>query len=228
MSAKTLYRLLDVHKSYKVGDVVVDALRGLSLELAEGEFVALQGPSGSGKSTLLNILGLLETPTSGGIEFHGKRLESCGEGELTDIRQNYIGFIFQNFNLIPVLSALENVEYALYLEQRWSKRDIRERAMTWLISVGLEKFADHKPRELSGGQRQRVAIARALVKRPQLIIADEPTANLDTKTAAQILELIGELKTKSRTTVLVATHDKATADRAERIVKIRDGQLDPN
>jgi len=223
---KQLYRLTDVRKSWQIGEVTVEALRGLSIDLAEGEFVALQGPSGSGKSTLLNVLGLLEIPTSGGIEFHGRRLDGCSESELTNVRQEYIGFIFQNFNLIPVLSAQENVEYALYLEQKFSKREVVDRARAALAGVGLEKFATHKPRELSGGQRQRVAIARALVKRPKLILADEPTANLDSKTAEQILELVGELKTKAGTTVLVATHDKATADRAERIIRIRDGQLD--
>jgi putative ABC transport system ATP-binding protein len=145
---------------------------------------------------------------------------------LTRFRQEYIGFVFQNFNLIPVLSAVENVEYALYLEQRFTRNEVRERAKASLAAVGLERFASHKPAELSGGQRQRVAIARALVKRPKLILADEPTANLDSKTALQILELMRDLQKRMKTTILVATHDKVTADMAERTIRIRDGQLD--
>lgn len=220
------YKLTNIVKTYQVGSVAVEALRGLSVTIKAGEFVALQGPSGSGKSTLLNVLGLLETPTRGEIEYLGERLDGKNEGSLTSFRQDYLGFIFQNFNLIPVLSALENVEYSLYLEQRFKKAEIRDRAMKCMQAVGLEKFVAHRPSELSGGQRQRVAIARALVKNPKMILADEPTANLDTKTAAQIIDLIKDLQVRSGTTVLVATHDKATADAAQRIIRIRDGVLD--
>ncbi len=223
-----IYKLQDVTKTYMVGKVAVDALSGLSLSIREGEFAALQGPSGSGKSTLLNVVGLIEKPTRGRILFRGEDVTVAKEGVLTDLRQEYIGFIFQNFNLIPVLSALENVEYALYLEQRYTRAEVRERAMRAIQDVGLERFATHRPAELSGGQRQRVAIARALVKDPQIIIADEPTANLDSKTAAQILELMKNLKEKMNTTILVATHDKAIADMAERIIKIKDGRIDEN
>jgi len=223
-----IYQLQDVTKRYMIGKVAVDALSGLSLSIREGEFAALQGPSGSGKSTLLNVVGLIEKPTRGSILFRGADVTGAKEGVLTDLRQRYIGFIFQNFNLIPVLSALENVEYALYLEQRYSRGEVRERAMRAIQDVGLERFATHRPAELSGGQRQRVAIARALVKDPQIIIADEPTANLDSKTAAQILELMRNLKEKLNTTILVATHDKAIADMAERIIKIKDGRIDEN
>ncbi len=224
--ATAIYKLTNIVKSYQVGAVAVDALRGLSIVLQEGEFVALQGPSGSGKSTMLNVLGLLERPTSGAIEFFGHHLENSTETELTRFRQEYIGFVFQNFNLIPVLSAVENVEYALYLEQRFTRSEVRERARASLAAVGLERFSSHKPAELSGGQRQRVAIARALVKRPKLILADEPTANLDSKTALQILELMRDLQKRMKTTILVATHDKVTAEMAERTIRIRDGQLD--
>jgi len=223
-----IYQLQDVTKTYMVGKVPVDALSGLSLSIREGEFAALQGPSGSGKSTLLNVVGLIEKPTRGSILFRGADVTGAKEGVLTDLRQRYIGFIFQSFNLIPVLSALENVEYALYLEQRYSRGEVRERAMRAIQDVGLERFATHRPAELSGGQRQRVAIARALVKDPRIIIADEPTANLDSKTAAQILELVRNLKEKLNTTILVATHDKAIADMAERIIKIKDGRIDEN
>lgn len=223
-----IYQLKNVSKTYMVGNVAVDALNGLSLAIRKGEFVAMQGPSGSGKSTLLNVVGLIEKPTRGSILFRGEDVTQAKEGRLTDLRQECIGFIFQNFNLIPVLSALENVEYALYLEQRYTRAEVRDRALNAIRDVGLERFATHRPSELSGGQRQRVAIARALVKDPQIIIADEPTANLDSKTASQILELMRNLKEKLNTTILVATHDKAIADMAERIVKIKDGRIDEN
>jgi putative ABC transport system ATP-binding protein len=220
------YAMIDIVKSYQIGKVSVEALRGISIELKPGEFVALQGPSGSGKSTLLNVLGLIEKPSSGRVVFLGQDLSQADDKTLTNTRQDQIGFIFQNFNLVPVLSALENVEYALYLEQRYSKAVVRERAMQCLKEVGLERFVKHKPSELSGGQRQRVAIARALVKQPKLIIADEPTANLDSKTAEQILALIKDLKERMKTSVIVATHDQATAAMAQRIIRIKDGRLD--
>lgn len=220
------YIIQDITKSYQIGKVQVNALRGLSIALNAGEFAALQGPSGSGKSTLLNILGLIETPTSGQVVFDGIDLSQANDEQLTNTRRSHIGFIFQNFNLIPVLSALENVEYALYLEQKFTKAVVRERSRQCLVDVGLEKFMHHKPSELSGGQRQRVAIARALVKMPKLIIADEPTANLDSKTAEQILALIKHLKDHLKTAVIVATHDHTTAKMAERIIRIKDGSLD--
>lgn len=221
-----IYQLANVSKTYMVGKVPVDALNGLTLSIRKGEFAALQGPSGSGKSTLLNVVGLIEKPTVGTIRFRDQDVTNASEGLLTDLRQECIGFIFQSFNLIPVLSALENVEYALYLEQKFSRQEVHARAMKAIQSVGLERFAMHRPAELSGGQRQRVAIARALVKEPQIIIADEPTANLDSKTAAQILDLMKRLKDELHTTIFVATHDKAIADMAERIIKIKDGKID--
>lgn len=221
-----IYRLENVSKTYTVGSVPVEALSGMNLVIQQGEFAALQGPSGSGKSTLLNVVGLIERPTSGAVRFHGQDISNAADGHLTDLRQDYIGFIFQNFNLIPVLSALENVEYALYLEQKFSKKEVRERAWKAVEDVGLAKFAAHRPAELSGGQRQRVAIARALVKNPQIIIADEPTANLDSKTAGQILDLMKQLKQDLKTTILVATHDQTIAAMAERIIRIKDGRID--
>lgn len=221
-----IYKIDNVIKTYMVGRVAVEALCGLNLNIRKGEFAALQGPSGSGKSTLLNVVGLIEKPTSGTLTFRGMDVTKAHENLLTELRQQYIGFIFQNFNLIPVLSALENVEYALFLEQKFSRKEVRDRAREAVRSVGLERFSTHRPSELSGGQRQRVAIARALVKRPQIIIADEPTANLDSKTAGQILELMRGLKDEFQTTILVATHDKTIADMAERIIRIKDGRLD--
>lgn len=221
-----IYHLDNVTKTYMVGKVPVDALAGLTLTIRKGEFAALQGPSGSGKSTLLNVVGLIEKPTTGSVQFRGQDVTQANEGRLTDLRQECIGFIFQNFNLIPVLSALENVEYALYLEQRYTQAEVRERAKVAIKSVGLERFSAHRPAELSGGQRQRVAIARALVKDPQIIIADEPTANLDSKTASQILDLMKYLNSELHTTILVATHDQAIADMAGRIIKIKDGRID--
>ena len=221
-----IYHLDNVTKTYMVGKVPVDALAGLTLTIRKGEFAALQGPSGSGKSTLLNVVGLIEKPTTGSVQFRGQDVTQANEGRLTDLRQECIGFIFQNFNLIPVLSALENVEYTLYLEPRYTQAEVRERAKVAIKSVGLERFAAHRPAELSGGQRQRVAIARALVKDPQIIIADEPTANLDSKTASQILDLMKHLNSELHTTILVATHDQAIADMAGRIIKIKDGRID--
>ncbi|MEY4630970.1 MAG: hypothetical protein RIQ81_1090 [Pseudomonadota bacterium] len=221
-----IYVIDNVIKTYMVGRVPVEALCGLKLNIRKGEFAALQGPSGSGKSTLLNVVGLIEKPTSGTLTFRGMDVTRANEHLLTELRQQYIGFIFQNFNLIPVLSALENVEYALFLEQKFSRKEVHDRAREAVRSVGLERFSTHRPSELSGGQRQRVAIARALVKRPQIIIADEPTANLDSRTAAQILELMRGLKDEFQTTILVATHDKTIADMAERIIRIKDGRLD--
>jgi putative ABC transport system ATP-binding protein len=218
-----LYVLSGVRKRYLIGAVPVDALAGIDVEIRRGEFLAIQGPSGSGKSTLLNVLGLIELPTGGSVVFRGGETVGLAETELTAIRRRSVGFIFQNFNLQPVLSALENVEYALYVERRFSARVIRERAMETLVGVGLEKFIEHKPAELSGGQRQRVAIARALVKNPEVILADEPTANLDSKTAAQILELMGNLQNQRGTTVIVATHDQGIGAMAGRRIIIRDG-----
>lgn len=187
--------------------------------------MALQGPSGSGKSTLLNILGLLERPSAGDMTFNGCRTREANESKLTTLRRDHIGFIFQNFNLVPILTALENVEYALYLEQKMDKATVRATAMKCLDDMGLGKYAGHKPSELSGGQRQRVAIARAIVKKPQVVLADEPTANLDSKTAAQIIGLIRDLNRDYKTAVFVATHDNEIAGSADRIVRIKDGAI---
>ena len=220
------YQFEHVAKDFQLGSLTVPALKEVSFVLKPGEFAALQGPSGSGKSTILNILGLIDRPSRGKVLFDGVSVGELNEEELTDLRQKHIGFIFQNFNLVPVLTALENVEYALFLEQKWSRSKVRSLALGCLQQVGLELFAHHKPAQLSGGQRQRVAIARALVKEPKLIIADEPTANLDSQTALQILSLIKDLKQRLKTSIVVATHDPIVASMAERLLRVKDGVME--
>jgi putative ABC transport system ATP-binding protein len=222
----SLYKLAGITKEFVSGSVKFEALRGIDLNIAKGEVLALTGPSGSGKSTLLNVLGLIEQPTAGQIEFGGKTLTGVNESVLTNIRRQSVGFIFQSFNLIPVLSALENVEYALYLEEKLSRAAIRAQAMEILTKLGIDRYAHHKPAELSGGQRQRVAIARAIVKKPEVVVADEPTANLDSKTAAQIIEQIRSLNKIVGTTVIIATHDPDLAASANKVVSIKDGLID--
>jgi putative ABC transport system ATP-binding protein len=223
----TLYHLSEITKDFRVGEINLTALFQVDLTIEEGQFVALMGPSGSGKSTLLNILGLLEVPTKGSLCFFGKTLEHHSETELTKIRRSAIGFIFQNFNLLPVLTALENVEYPLNLMQGLSVNTISRKSKETLARVGLENFLHHRPAQLSGGQRQRVAIARALVKDPKVILADEPTANLDSQTAGQIIQLLKEIQSTLKTTVIVATHDSHVAKSAGCVVFLRDGALQP-
>jgi putative ABC transport system ATP-binding protein len=221
----TLYNLQGIKKVFQIGKVEVPALNGIDLSIRQGEFIALEGPSGSGKSTLLNTLGLLEVPSSGSLQYLGQTVAAEDEEFRTRLRRDTIGFIFQNFNLVPVLSAQENVEYSLCLNKDLSASTITERAKRMLEAVGLEKFSHHKPSELSGGQRQRVAIARALVKAPRVILADEPTANLDSITAEQIVQLILKLKKELGTTIIMATHDRELAGRTERAIRIKDGLI---
>jgi putative ABC transport system ATP-binding protein len=224
-AANSVYQLTNIKKVFRIGEVEVPALRGVNLVIQPGEFIAMQGPSGSGKSTLLNTLGLLEVPSSGELRYLGNVVDPRNETARTTLRRESIGFIFQNFNLVPVLSALENVEYSLCLDRQLKPTEIKERSIEMLKSVGLEKFMHHKPAELSGGQRQRVAIARALVKSPKVILADEPTANLDSVTAEQIIELILNLKKSMGTTIIMATHDQQLAKMTERTVRILDGVI---
>lgn len=221
-----LFSLTGITKEFVSGAVKFQALRGIDLTIEKGEVIALTGPSGSGKSTLLNVIGLIEQPTAGTLSFAGKALSAFDEAALTAIRRRSVGFIFQSFNLIPVLSALENVEYALYLEEKFTRAEIRAEAMEVLAKLGIDRYAHHKPAELSGGQRQRVAIARAIVKKPEVVVADEPTANLDSKTAAQIIDQIRSLNKLSGTTVIIATHDVNLASTAGKIVSIKDGLVD--
>jgi putative ABC transport system ATP-binding protein len=211
-------------KVYKMGDVEVHALRGLSLQIFKGEVVAIVGPSGSGKSTLMNILGCLDHPTAGSYKLDGEEVAHLRDDQLADIRNRKVGFIFQSFNLLPRATALSNVELPLRYAGMTSGR--RERARQSLVSVGLEDRLNHRPYELSGGQQQRVAIARALVNSPAIVMADEPTGNLDSKVGQEIVDLLLRLNRESGTTLLIVTHDPKIAAQAQRIVRISDGMVD--
>jgi putative ABC transport system ATP-binding protein len=210
-----------IRKVYDTGKVQVEALRGIDLDVREGEMVAIVGPSGSGKSTLMNLVGCLDTPTSGSYDLQGQRVAGMRREQLAAVRNREVGFVFQNFNLLPQISAYENVEMPL-LFGKMSKRKRRERVHEVMERVGLADRMEHKPTELSGGQMQRVAIARALAMEPTILLADEPTGNLDTSAGGDIMSLFEELHTQGRT-ILVITHDPALARRAPRRVELRDG-----
>ncbi len=212
-----------IRKVYSTGKVDVEALRGVDLEVGGNEYVAIVGPSGSGKSTLMNIIGCLDTPSSGEYLLSGDRVAGLDRNRLAEIRNRHIGFVFQNFNLLPYASALENVELPL-LFGGVNTRERRLRAEAMLDKVGLKDRMDHKPTELSGGQMQRVAIARALVNRPAILLADEPTGNLDSAAGQAIVSLFAELYASGQTIVLI-THDAGIAKLADRVVQVRDGQI---
>ncbi len=214
-----------VSKTFGSGEARAIALQNVSLNIDAGELACLRGPSGSGKSTLLNILGLIDTASSGNIYFGDQPLSGLSQSSYDKIRREHIGFIFQNFNLSPVLSASENVEYPLFLLGTLSKRDIKEKSENALAAVGMGAFGNRKPSQLSGGQRQRVAIARALVKNPRLILADEPTANLDRVNANQIIDLLCRLNGEFGSTVVIATHDDNVANRTNRTIYLQDGSF---
>lgn len=211
-------------RSYRLGAALVPALRDLSLQVGDGEFVAIQGPSGSGKTTLLNLLGLLDRPDSGTIGIQGHDAGSLDENERSDLRRDRFGFVFQTFNLIPVLSAAENVAYPMALKGT-SREEQRERSRRLLESVGIAEKAGVRPDLLSGGQRQRVAIARALANAPAVVLADEPTANLDSKTAEEILDLMRAINSSRGVAFLFATHDPRVVSRARRVVSLQDGRI---
>lgn len=213
-----------VSKDYALGEQRVQALRETSLDVAEGEFLAIAGPSGSGKSTLLNLIGCIDSPSTGHILIDGEDVAGKTPDELADLRARKIGFVFQTFNLLPVLSAAENVEYPL-LQFRFEKARRRARVQRYLELVGVGDFATHRPNQLSGGQRQRVAIARALIARPAIVLADEPTANLDHKTGTSILELMHAINREKGTTFIFSTHDPKVMEMADRVVQIEDGML---
>ncbi len=215
-------KLTDVVKSYQLGKTHVPALQGISLEVGRGDFLAIGGPSGSGKSTLLNLIGSLDLPDSGIVSIAGQDLSQLNDNQLSALRAKRVGFIFQSFNLIPVLTAVENVEYPLLLS---NTPNPRTRALEVLAHVGLTEFTKHRPNELSGGQRQRVAIARALVTKPDIILADEPTANLDSHTSEEILNLMLHLNQKDQATFIFSTHDPLVMDQARRLVRLKDGTV---
>jgi putative ABC transport system ATP-binding protein len=221
--AKDVIVLEDITRNYKVGTEVVRALRSISLTVKENEFVALMGPSGSGKSTLMNMLGCLDTPTGGKYILNDKDVSRLNDNELADIRNKEIGFIFQTFNLLPRSSAIENVMLPM-IYSGISKQDRIDRATEVMDSVNLTDRMTHKPNELSGGQRQRVAIARALVNKPSIILADEPTGNLDSKTSVEIMGLLEEIH-KAGNTIIVVTHEEDIALHAHRIIRLIDGQI---
>jgi putative ABC transport system ATP-binding protein len=220
-----LLELEAIKKIYQQGQVEVPALRGVDLAINRGEFSAIAGPSGSGKTTLLNMIGCLDSPSSGKIFFDGREIEMLSKEELAMLRRYNLGFIFQEYNLIPVLSAYENVELALRLFKDLGDKEIEDRVNHILDAVGLEEFSTHKPSELSGGQQQRVSIARALVKEPKLVLADEPTANLDSKTSQDVLEVMVEMNQKLDTTFVFSTHDPQVWDYAKRLLTLKDGQI---
>ncbi len=222
MQRDTVYELVDVRKRYGTRRNYVEALRGISLVVRKGEFIAVMGPSGSGKTTLLSILGLLTKPTSGTVKIFGKDVMRLTDKQATLLRRKTIGFIFQTFNLVPWLTAYENVELALAIGEYNGNR--RRKIMELLSAVGLEHRANHRPTELSGGEQQRVAIARALANDPIVILADEPTGNLDTASGLQVMSILRSLVEEGRTVVMV-THDQKMAEMADRIVKIRDGKI---
>jgi putative ABC transport system ATP-binding protein len=219
-------RAVGLARRYKMGDTFVDALQGANLTLTRGEFVALVGPSGSGKSTVLNLIGGLDRPTSGEVWIDGTELGSSDERTLTRHRRQHVGFVFQSFNLLSRLTAEENVALPLMFSGV-PEKERRARARALLERVGLEARLTHRPTQLSGGEQQRVAIARALVAQPALLLADEPTGNLDTATGAEIMGLLKELNQEQGLTLLVVTHDTEVAAFADRVVRLRDGQVEP-
>jgi putative ABC transport system ATP-binding protein len=224
MSSETVIQIEKLVKTYQLGKVSIPALRGISFDVAKGEFLVVMGPSGSGKTTLLNLIGAIDKPTSGAVFIDGKDITTLGEGELTKLRRHKIGFIFQFYNLIPALTALENVELPL-LTAGVSRKDTSQRASELLETVGLTERVNHFPDELSGGEQQRVAIARALANKPSVILADEPTGDLDTKTSMEVVQILHDSSKKESATVIVVTHDPLVAEKADRILQMRDGNI---
>jgi len=220
-----IVKLEGVTKVYQDGKVAVPALREIDLSIQKGEFAAVAGPSGSGKTTLLNIIGGLDHPTKGSVSLEGKYLEQMGRGELSRLRLNRIGFIFQSYNLIPVLTAFENAEFVLLLQKRPAE-ERRQRVANLLEEVGLSGLDSRFPRDMSGGQQQRVAIARSIASEPALVLADEPTANVDSQTASELLDLMEKLNQEKGVTFLFSTHDPAVMQRARRLISLKDGRVE--
>ncbi|MDD4032173.1 MAG: ABC transporter ATP-binding protein [Bacteroidales bacterium] len=221
---RTVIELRNIEKDYHIGDMIVPAVKQVSLTIRKNEYVAIMGPSGSGKSTLMNVIGCLDTPTSGGYILNGQDVSQMGDNELAEIRNKEIGFVFQTFNLLPRYNALENVMLPL-IYAGVPKEERLARATRAIANVGLTERSNHKPNELSGGQRQRVAVARALVGNPSLILADEPTGNLDSKTSVEVMMLFKQIHEKGNTIVLV-THEEDIARYAHRIIRLMDGEIE--
>ena len=219
-----LIELQNIKKDYFLGETVVQALQGIDLKIDKGEFVAVWGPSGSGKTTLLNLIGAIDEPTEGSLAIAGRDIRSLSDNQRSELRNETIGFIFQGFNLVPVLSGLENVMLPLQIKGA-SSAEAKTRAMTRLKAVGLADLVQHRPFKMSGGQQQRVAIARALVTDPSLVIADEPTANLDSETARMIIGLMRQLNEIEATTFIFSTHDQRLLDQVDRLVRLEDGRI---
>ena len=216
----------NLHKTYNPNSpIAVHALQGVDLEIKKGEFTAIVGPSGSGKSTLLNIIGGLDNPSEGSIEVGGNNISTLSDNQLIDFRRNNIGFVFQSYNLIPVLTAKENVEFVMLLQGR-SKTEMDARTEELLTAVGIAEKMNKRPSELSGGQQQRVAVARALASKPQFVLADEPTANLDSKSTSDLLDIMAKLNEEEHITFVFSTHDQRVVDRAKRVITLVDGKVD--
>ena len=223
-----IIEIKNLKKDYALGTTTVHALRGIDLAIEKGTLMSIIGPSGSGKTTLLNVIGCIDHATVGSVTIGGSEITTLKDREITDIRLHKIGFIFQTFNLIPVLSAIENVEFPLLLIKKHSRTEVRKRAEKLMDEVGLKSLLKNRPAELSGGQRQRVAIARALVTNPDIVLADEPTANLDSVTGSQILDLMNEMNRIEQTTFIFSTHDHNVLKHAREVVKIIYGLIDNN
>lgn len=226
MSDRTVVSLKNIHKTYRLGEVRVPALKGVDLDVHAGEFTAVIGASGSGKSTLLNMIGCIDNPDSGEVWIEGTHVERLTDNQKSDLRNQKIGFIFQSFNLVPILSVYENIELPLLINSKVSSKDRHRSVEEAIADVGLQSFTKNRPEQLSGGQRQRVAIARALASQPTLVLADEPTANLDSDTSNKIIDLMIDLNKRKGLTFLFSTHDERLMKKVSRIVHIKDGMIE--